>query len=221
MTSRSLVLRMKRAVRLAVGSVAVTTLLVGCGSDEPDATAETSEDAAPADDTAEGAPAEDAAPAEEPEAEVPVGGSGPDGRFQAGDQYNDGEFIFTYQGLAAVPLDPLGNYTDGECYFVLGSVEALPADFSRTFGAAVDPIFAGVVDQEQNDEFFNCAVGPVTALGYTQSPVTTVASGETATVWLDAIYVSPARAGTLEGFRLFGSDELNFVADVTQDLTSG
>jgi hypothetical protein len=231
MTPGSLVSRSPRTLRIVAGSAVIAFVLAGCGSDETDAEpaaadapVEATDDAPPADDTAENAPAEpaeEAAPPAEPEAEVPAGGSAPDGRFQVGDQYNDGEFIFTYEGLATVPLDPLGNYTDGECYFVLGSIEALPAEFSRDFSPAVDPIFAGVADQEQNDEFFNCDVGPVTAIGYTQSPVTTVAPGDTATVWLDAIYVSPERAGTLDGFRLFGADELSFVADVTQDLTGG
>ncbi len=36
---------------------------------------------------------------------------------------------------------------------------------------SVDPIFAGVADDEQDNEFFNCDVAPVTAIGYTQAVV--------------------------------------------------
>ncbi len=50
---------------------------------------------------------------------------------------------------------------------------------------------------------------------------TNVEPGDTAMVWLDAIYVAPERAGTLDGFRIFDSDDLTFAADVTQDLTGG
>ena len=136
-----------------------------------------------------------------------------------GDQYSDGEFVFTFEGLAAVPLDPVGDYTEGECYFVLGSAEALSR--FEIYRPSVDPIFAGVADNDQDNEFFNCDVDPVTAIGYTQAVDTSIETGDTAMVWLDAIYVTPERAGTLDGFRIFDSDDLTFAADVTQDLTGG
>lgn len=151
--------------------------------------------------------------------------SGDDGRYVVGDTYTDTEMLFTYEGLAAVPFDSQGEYSEGECYMVLGTVETLP-DVPRLsegdtipFRPSFDPILDGTPDTEQSNEFFNCDVDPVQELGYTQSGTTELAAGESATVWLDAIYVAPDQVDTLEGFRLYGMDDSTFAAEVTQDLT--
>ncbi len=91
---------------------------------------------------------------------------------------------------------------------------------STSFRAAFAPIIGGEVDSEQDDEFFNCDASAVGALGYTQSTTTDVAVGESAPVWLDAIYLAPDRVGQLDGFQLYGDESLVFSAEVTDDVSS-
>lgn len=230
--------------RALSGSAVASLLLVACGGGTEPA-AGTAEDASGLATTAE-ATASEQAPTSDPAttslddleaatttasaAPTESGGgqysaSGPDGRYVVGDTYSDTEMLFTYEGLAAVPFDDQGEYAEGECYLVLGSVEVLP-DVPRladggtiAFRPSFDPIFDGTPDEEQSNEFFNCDVDPAQELGHTQSGTTELAAGETAAVWLDAIYVSPDRVDTLDGFRLYGMDDATFAAEVTQDLT--
>ncbi len=157
--------------------------------------------------------------------EAPPGGSGPDGTYVVGDTFVDVDFDFTYEGLVQVPLDTLGKYTEGECYFAIGTAEyredSPSASISSTdsFRASFAPIIAGTVDKDQDDEFFNCDASVVGAAGYEQSTTADVPLGESLPVWLDAIYLSPDRVGQLDGFQLYGSEDLVFSAEVTQDLT--
>lgn len=221
------------AARHVILAVATAALLAACSSTDPDAASTGSTSPTTPASTSSAvptatvgpstiAPSQTSAPTEAAGAHLP---SGPDGRYEVGDTYSDGEIVFTYEGLAAVPLDPLGAYTDGSCFIVLGTVEVPPdspraADGMGTeFRASFSPIFDGTVDEEQDDEFFNCDVAPVQDLGYTQSTTTAVAPNESATVWLDAIWESPERAGTMEAFRLYGSDDSVFTTEVTVDLT--
>lgn len=223
--------------------LAVTTaaLLVACSSAQPElaSTGDASPSAAatttgvdpatsdaPTTDATTGASPTEASAAPTETAASEYAPSGPGGRYAAGDTYSDGEVLFTYEGLATVPLNSSGDYDEGACYFVLGTVEVLPGGPMAgdggviVFRPSLDPIFDGTADEEQSNEYFNCDVDPVTELGYVQGSVTELGVGETAKVWVDAIYESPERAGTLEAFRLFGMDDIAFTTEVTQDLTN-
>lgn len=153
-----------------------------------------------------------------------TGGSGPDGTYVVGDTYSDGDFEFTYEGMVKVPLDSQGEYSEGECFFAVGSVTFLAGPMSEVtdsdaFSPAFAPIIGGALDTEQNDEFFNCDSGAVGDLGYEQSATTDIAVGDTAGVWLDAIYLSPDQTGQLDGFQLYGDETLAFSPEVTEDVS--
>ena len=206
-------------MRRITATCLLVSLLAACGSsDESDGS-----DGAPPSD----APAltEAPAPEETPPAETAGEDDGvPDGPYRVGDTYTDGDFEFVYEGLVKVPFDSQGAYTEGECYFAVGSVTFIEGPSSQTvdsdsFSPAFNPIIGGVVDTEQNDEFFNCDAQAVGSLGYSQTSTTDVALGETAKVWLDAIYVAPDRSGQLEGFQLYRVDDLIFEAEVTTDVS--
>lgn len=218
--------------RLAAGFALMAVVAVGCSSDDGEADvatetpAEVTDDTAAPDDAMAEEPAEPAddtaeAPADESEAdsEEPGGGTGPDGVYQVGDVFSDGDVLFTYEGLVQVSYDQLGSYSDGECYFAIGTVTAV-TEFAGAFRPSFDPIFDGVPDREQNNQFFDCSFEPVQTLGYVQGTVTDLTVGDSVMIWLDAIYVSPERAGTLDGFRLYGMDDMTFSAEVTQNLVT-
>jgi hypothetical protein len=173
------------------------------------------------DDSPAEAPSDDQA---DDQADQPATGSGPDGVFLVGDTYSDGDFDFTYEGLVKVPLDSLGEYSEGECFYAIGTVTFLEGPVSQvtdrdSFRASFAPIIGGAVDTEQDDEFFNCDAGAMGDLGYTQSVTTDVAIGDTVGVWLDAIYLAPDQIGQLDGFQLYGDETLVFAAEVTEDVS--
>lgn len=210
---------------LAVSFSAIAMLVAaGCSSSDSGADADavdtTTQEPTGAGD--ESTPTDTGAPVEPAE---PAGGSGPDGTYEVGDTYSDLDFDFTYEGLVTVPLDSQGEYTEGTCYFAIGSArfkeDSPTAEFSTSdaFSPSFDPIIAGSLDAAQNDEFFNCDASVVGAAGYTQTSTTNVPVGESAPVWLDAIYLSPDQDGQLEGFQLYGDETLRFSAEVTEDLT--
>lgn len=196
-----------------------TLVLAGCSSPEADPTVVESPDAGGATSTPAVTPSDPA------ESEGEPGGSGPDGLYLVGDVYNDGDFEFTYGGLAQTGFDTEGAYTDGECYFVMGTVERIEGPGAAiagpdTFSPASSPIFAGVLDEDQNDEFFNCDFGAMTDAGFSQSVRTGLEVGDSADIWLDAVYVDPTRVGQLESVQLYGVNGPLFDAQVTQELSS-
>ena len=207
-----------RGLATSVSALALL-LAAGCSSDDTDAGTDPP-DTTPQPSAAGGepSPVDTGAPAE------PTGGSGPDGTYVVGDTYSDVDFEFTYEGLVEVPLDSQGAYRDGTCYFAVGSAvfkeDSPTAEFSTSgvFRPSFDPIIAGALDSEQNDEFFNCDASVVGDAGYTQTSTTNVPVGESSSVWLDAIYLSPDQDGQLEGFQLYGDEALRFSAEVTEDL---
>ncbi len=217
-----------RGLRLSAALFASMALITACSSSDSSATndsgaAETTiavideSGATSADDVAIEEPVDD-------QSTEAIGGSGPDGTFLVGDTYFDLEFTFLYEGLVKVPLDTLGKYSEGECFYAVGSVTFLEGPQSAAtdrdaFRPSFDPIIGGAVDSEQNDEFFNCDAGAIGDLGYTQTSTTYVEVGSTVGVWLDAIYLAPDQTGTLDGFQIYGDESLVFSAEVTQDIS--
>ncbi len=197
--------------------IGTTLVLAGCSSSEAEPTVADSPDVGDV-------PAElPATPSGLDETEGDTGGSGPGGLYMAGDVFDDGEFEFTYGGLIKTSLNPEGEHADGECYFMVGTAKRTKstagADLETdTFPPSVTPIFAGTADKEQNNEFFNCDYQAMTDAGFLQTHDAELAIDQSADIWLDAIYVTPARAGQLESVALFGSEDLLFDAEVTQDL---
>lgn len=222
--------RRKRVLMHLGAALLFVSLAAACGSSDDSASTPASEDsptdtptaddtASTADDSAE-APADDATESDD----ETLTGSGPDGIYLVGDTFTDGDFLFVYEGLVKVPLDPLGAYSDGECFFAIGSATFIEGPSSQlsdfdSFTPAFNPIIAGTLDTEQNDEFFNCDAQAIGALGYSQTGTTDITLGETAPVWLDAIYLAPEQSGQLEGFELYGSADLVFEAEVTSDVS--
>lgn len=199
--------------------IASALVLAGCSSSAADPTVVDSPNAG--DLSADSA----AAPTKPDDSVGEAGASGPDGTFLVGDVYNDGDFEFTYGGLVQTGLDSQGDYTDGECYFMVGTVERIEGpgaaiDGPDSFTPAITPIFGGVGDEEQHDEFFNCDFRAMADEGFVQTFDAALEVGDSTDIWLDAVYVDPTRVGQLESIQLFGSSGPLFDVQVTQDLSS-